>query len=577
MLLRRAAHIRPPRSPPLTMGSEEKPRLAQRSLGVTNRIWLIVGLIIVVLTLTHFILPSTSSQNAPVQKILKSKNYLNASQNDPNPFPFCPLYGPGDDIGNKYGALALSQSRMHLGSGARIQRVLQRALSGQPVTISVIGGSISACHGAGDDPISPKCYPTLFFNWWNSIFPHPATELTNGAVRRTNSHYFGYCHAQHIPDVTDLVIIELDTDDTPDRESMEHFEVLVRSILLRPDQPAVVLLGHFSPQVQVQYGFAGPDHWHDVVAQYYDVPHISTKPALYPSYLASPGSISKFYADAVLASPAGHQVLADVLSAYIQSQVCAAWDIAMGLAFDSSSADGVFDAAVGAEGGVGSPNANGNGGGLFGGLGQRKGVPEPENPNKKAGEEEVDPSDPDARTKPSLPLGNAALRVPQLRIISPPPGEGSRPFEEISPFCVSANDLVNPLPPSLFFGSGWFVHHPSTGDTNIANAASHYYYSTLPTSKIRIPLQVGAGDIGIYYVREKAGKQGFGEGSAVECWVDDNYAGAKTLENAGESDGLVLEMIDHYVSRGSHFVECQLLGEEGEGVPPFKIVGVFTT
>ncbi len=38
-----------------------------------------------------------------------------------------------------------------------------------------------------------------------------------------------------------------------------------------------------------------------------------------------------------------------------------------------------------------------------------------------------------------------------------------------------------------------------------------------------------------------------------------------------------LEMIDHYVSRGSHFVECQLLGEEGEGVPPFKIVGVFTT
>lgn len=238
---------------------------------------------------------------------------------------------------------------------------------------------------------------------------------------------------------------------------MEHFEVLIRSILLRPDQPAVVLLGHFSPQVQVQYGFAGPDHWHDVVAQYYDVPHISTKPALYPSYLASPSSISKFYADAVLASPAGHQVLADVLSAYIQSQVCVAWDIAMGLAFDSSSADGVFDAAVGAEGGVGSPNANGNGGGLFGGLGQRKGVPEPENPNKK---EEVDPSDPDARTKPSLPLGNAALRVPQLRIISPPPGEGSRPFEEISPFCVSANDLVNPLPPSLFFGSGWFVHHP---------------------------------------------------------------------------------------------------------------------
>lgn len=38
-----------------------------------------------------------------------------------------------------------------------------------------------------------------------------------------------------------------------------------------------------------------------------------------------------------------------------------------------------------------------------------------------------------------------------------------------------------------------------------------------------------------------------------------------------------LEIIDHFVSRGSHFVECVLLGEEGQGVPAFKIIGVFST
>lgn len=38
-----------------------------------------------------------------------------------------------------------------------------------------------------------------------------------------------------------------------------------------------------------------------------------------------------------------------------------------------------------------------------------------------------------------------------------------------------------------------------------------------------------------------------------------------------------LQMIDHYVARGSHYVECQLLGEEGQEVPPFRIVGFFTT
>jgi hypothetical protein len=74
---------------------------------------------------------------------------------------------------------------------------------------------VSSCHGAGDDPIAPDCYPSRFFHWWNSFFPHPASELTNGAIRKTNSEYFAFCSAHHLPDYTDLVIIELDSDDKP--------------------------------------------------------------------------------------------------------------------------------------------------------------------------------------------------------------------------------------------------------------------------------------------------------------------------------------------------------------------------
>ena len=72
---------------------------------------------------------------------------------------------------------------------------------------------VSACHGAGGDPISPTCYPSRFFQWWNIVFPHPATELTSGALRRTNSGYFGYCNSLHLLDQMDLVIIELDMED----------------------------------------------------------------------------------------------------------------------------------------------------------------------------------------------------------------------------------------------------------------------------------------------------------------------------------------------------------------------------
>lgn len=57
-------------------------------------------------------------------------------------------------------------------------------------------------------------------------------------------------------------------------QTIDTTDLLVRSLLLRQDQPAVILLGHFSPQVQNEHGFAGPEVWHSAVAHFYDVPHL---------------------------------------------------------------------------------------------------------------------------------------------------------------------------------------------------------------------------------------------------------------------------------------------------------------
>jgi hypothetical protein len=86
-------------------------------------------------------------------------------------------------------------------------------MSGQPITISVLGGSVTACHGAGDDPMSARCWPSRLFDWWNKVFPHPANELTNGAERKTDSAYFAYCAVHHLPDNSDLIILEFDASD----------------------------------------------------------------------------------------------------------------------------------------------------------------------------------------------------------------------------------------------------------------------------------------------------------------------------------------------------------------------------
>jgi hypothetical protein len=250
-------------------------------------------------------------------------------------------------------------------------------------------------------------------------------------------------------------------------------------------------------------------------------PYFSSKAALYPSYITSPSSISRYFADPILASTAGHGLLADMLVAYVQSQVCVAWTAARG-----SGAVLPLYFPLGAQNGNSHKDATG----LFGGKGLRKGNDDPDAPRRPAN-------------------GHApGLQVPASRISDRPEDLNSIVYEEIAPMCVSANDLVNPLPPSLFQGSGWQTYHPPPTSVPITDSASHYWYSTLPTSRLRIPLMVGAGDISIYYVREPRAVLGSEGSSAVDCWVDDNYGGRVLIDNEGDSDSEEATYVSHFSS-----------------------------
>lgn len=224
----RRANIRAPsedaqgnRSGRSANGAARTGKPLHESLTPRITIFLLIVFILVIFTrLTLFPQdPSATSFGAPRHGLLASshklvpRDYLNVSAHDPAPFPFCPIYGPGDELARRYTPAAMHKTVLHPGSNARVQRVINKAMRGLPVTISVLGGSISACHGAGDDPLASGCYPTQLFEWWNTVFPHPASELTNGARRRTDSSYFAYCNVQHLPDTTDLVVLEFDTED----------------------------------------------------------------------------------------------------------------------------------------------------------------------------------------------------------------------------------------------------------------------------------------------------------------------------------------------------------------------------
>jgi hypothetical protein len=121
---------------------------------------------------------------------------------------------------------------LNSGTGARIQTFIDKARSGRPFTISVIGGSVSKGRGLkpvvktherpaprqlqpvdDEDAIaedtnstigmvpnlgantlySPENMHVLIFDWLNETFPHPQNRLINGAQGGVGSGYFSWC------------------------------------------------------------------------------------------------------------------------------------------------------------------------------------------------------------------------------------------------------------------------------------------------------------------------------------------------------------------------------------------------
>lgn len=251
----------------------------------------------------------------------------------------------------------------------------------------------------------------------------------------------------------------------------------------------------------------------------------STKPILYPDFIVEPTSVDRYFADAVLANPAGHDILADVLISYFQSQVCSAWAAATGQAFDGLPP---LLSPIAPDNSKQPTDARG----LFGGVGQRKGSqPENKDGNVLVGGPGAGNQNPGGKAIPGKQqLG--AQAIPLARINTRPGDFDKKAHEEPTPFCASANDLVNPLPTSIFTGTGWAAYHPPTG-TNAISSASHYWYSSQPMSRLRVTVNLGAGDVGVYYLEEPKSVVGV-HGSSVNCWVDDNYAGRVKIANAGD-------------------------------------------
>lgn len=105
-----------------------------------------------------------------------------------------------EDILHDYGLSNIKRSRRYEGSGARIQRLLEKARRGDVVRVAVLGGSVSTGHGAIPGvgkhqygAIAPKDRWHRFVVDWFDGVSGVKTVFIDGAKPAVDSGFFEWC------------------------------------------------------------------------------------------------------------------------------------------------------------------------------------------------------------------------------------------------------------------------------------------------------------------------------------------------------------------------------------------------
>ncbi|GJJ16093.1 hypothetical protein Clacol_010372 [Clathrus columnatus] len=238
----------------------------------------------------------------------------------PTPGPsFCDACGPDDSLCAEYGEHNLAKSRLYEGTNFRFHRVIKQALAGEPVKIGVLGGSVTKGHGLRTQSDN---WTNKFLEAWKGLFPNSQTELYNGAVPATGSDYLSVCFGEHLDEDVDLVLIELAINDQRLESNANAYEWLLRGVLELPKRPAVINLQTMTLLFE-QISMGGDLHIRFLRAilciRNFLVPYILKHAELDEYYFCK----NKEGTDWRHVDVHGHKVMADILIAYTQRQICA--------------------------------------------------------------------------------------------------------------------------------------------------------------------------------------------------------------------------------------------------------------
>ncbi len=198
------------------------------------------------------------------------------------------------------------------GNDCRIARCMRRAMAGKSLRLAFLGGSITQ----GSLATRPEfCYAYRVYEWWKNHFPQADFEYINAGIGGTTSHLgVGRVQEEVLSRRPDFVIVEFSVnDDDTDPHFQETYESLARRILSAEGNPALLLVHN------VRYDDGGnAESIHRPVGDHYDLPSVAVKPVVYAKI--AEGALDKraVTPDDLHPNDLGHELVAGVITCYLQ-------------------------------------------------------------------------------------------------------------------------------------------------------------------------------------------------------------------------------------------------------------------
>ena len=201
----------------------------------------------------------------------------------------------------------IDRSLLSTGDMTRMSNVLKKAQNGEDITVAYIGGSITEGYNAG----TTEFYAKICTDWLQEQFPQSTVTGVNAGISGTPS-LLGNLRLERdvLSSDPDIVFVEFAVNDGQTQEYKNAYESLVRTLLTRDKDTAVVLLF-----TVLKNGYTCQEHMSQI-GENYGLPMISVPDSVYAEIEAGRMTWEDYSNDESHPNAYGHSCIRDFVANY---------------------------------------------------------------------------------------------------------------------------------------------------------------------------------------------------------------------------------------------------------------------